>query len=44
VADATRDAMSWSSRLFGEIAAGESASHARTLDAADVELVDLRSP
>lgn len=39
--DATRDATTWSSRLFDEIAVGESASYARTLDAADVEFVDL---
>jgi len=41
VADATRDAKTWSTRLFDEIAVGESASYARTLDAADVEFVDL---
>jgi phosphate acetyltransferase len=37
----TRDVATWSSRLFDEVAVGESASYLRTLDAADVEFVDL---
>ncbi|HEX8011530.1 MAG TPA: bifunctional enoyl-CoA hydratase/phosphate acetyltransferase [Casimicrobiaceae bacterium] len=41
VSDAEHTIATWSSRLFDEIAVGESASYARTLDAGDVEFVDM---
>jgi len=39
--EAERTIATWSSRLFDEIAVGESASYARTLDAGDIEFVDM---